>query len=128
MDFIGKKLFNRTTEVLQRSMDIRTTRNRVLSSNIANSETPGFVSKDVPFEKILERSIQNQSLIGLKKTHPQHFPGGLNTEIELESGLEAVNIDKEMAKLAENNLMFQAGVQSLMKKFEALKVTITEGR
>ncbi len=128
MDFIGKKLFNRTTEVLQRSMDIRTTRNRVLSSNIANSETPGFVSKDVPFEKILERSIQNQSLIGLKKTHPKHFPGGLNTEIELESGLEAVNIDKEMAKLAENNLRFQADVQALVKKFEGLKYAIEGGR
>jgi flagellar basal body rod protein FlgB len=33
-----------------------------------------------------------------------------------------------MAKLAENNLMFQAGVQSLVKKIEALKMTISEGR
>ena len=41
---------------------------------------------------------------------------------------EGVSIDQEMAKLAENNLMFQAGVQSLVKKIEALKMTISEGR
>ena len=31
-----------------------------------------------------------------------------------------------MAKLAENNVMFQAGVQTLVKKFEALKFTIID--
>jgi flagellar basal body rod protein FlgB len=48
--------------------------------------------------------------------------------METQPNSDGVSIDREMAKLAENNLMFQAGIQSLMKKFEALKVTITEGR
>jgi flagellar basal body rod protein FlgB len=39
-----------------------------------------------------------------------------------------VDVDQQMAKLAENNLMFQAGIQSLIKKFEALKVSVTETR
>jgi len=29
--------------------------------------------------------------------------------------------------LAENNLMFQAGVQALVKKFEAFRMAISEG-
>jgi flagellar basal body rod protein FlgB len=37
-----------------------------------------------------------------------------------------VNIDQEMGKLAENNVMFQAGIQALLKKFEAIKITISE--
>jgi flagellar basal-body rod protein FlgB len=49
------------------------------------------------------------------------------TPVEVESSTDGVNIDQEMAKLAENNLMFQAGVQALVKKLEALKTTITEG-
>ena len=33
-----------------------------------------------------------------------------------------------MASLAENNLKFQASVQALIKKFESLKVSVTEVR
>lgn len=133
---IGKKLFDQTMGVLNQSLDVRTARHRVLSSNVANAETPNYASKDLPFQKILERSTENSSLISLRKTHPQHFPEpgssvmttDWSSEIETQTSEEGVNIDQEMAKLAENNLMFQAGVQSLVKKFEALKITISEGR
>ena len=133
---IGKKLFDQTMGMLNRSLDVRTARHRVLSSNVANAETPNYVSKDLPFQKILERSTENASAIPLRKTHPRHFPEPGSTvlttdwssEIESQPSEEGVNIDQEMAKLAENNLMFQAGVQSLVKKLEALKMTISEGR
>ncbi len=132
---IGKKLFDRTVGVLNRSLDVRTDRHRILSGNIANADTPNFIPKEIPFQKILERSVENPANLPLRKTHPQHFPEPAGsttrewtTEIETLPHSDGVNIDQEMAKLAENNLMFQAGIQSLMKKFEALKVTITEGR
>ena len=133
---IGKKLFDQTMGVLNHSLDVRTVRHRVLSSNVANVETPNYTSKDLPFQKILERSVKNYSTIPLQKTHPQHFPESgssllttdWSSEVENQPLEEGVNIDQEMAKLAENNLMFQAGIQSLVKKLEALKMTIAEGR
>lgn len=128
MNILGRKLFDRTDEVLERSMDIRTSRHRVLSSNIANSETPDFNAKDIPFEKIVERSIEQQSVIALRRTHENHFPGGLNFEIDVETGSEPVNIDKEMAKLAENNLRFNADVQALIKKLDGLRFAIEGGK
>ncbi len=128
MNVLGKKLFDRTDELLQRSMDIRTSRHRVLSSNIANSETPDFAPRDIPFEKIMERTIALQSTMGLKRTHEKHLPGGFPAEIDIEKSSETVNIDKEMAKLAENNLRFQADVQALVRKLEGLKYAIEGGR
>jgi flagellar basal-body rod protein FlgB len=131
---IGKKLFDQTMGTLNRSLDVRTARHRVLSSNVANAETPNYAPKDLPFQKILERATESSSAIPLRKTHPQHFPEPVvltsewSAEVESQPGGEGVNIDQEMAKLAENNLMFQAGVQSLVKKIEALKMTISEGR
>jgi flagellar basal-body rod protein FlgB len=101
---------------------------------VANAETPNYAPKDLPFQKILERATESSSAIPLRKTHPQHFPEPVtltsewSAEVESQPGGEGVNIDQEMAKLAENNLMFQAGVQSLVKKIEALKMTISEGR
>jgi flagellar basal-body rod protein FlgB len=131
---IGKKLFDQTMGTLSRSLDVRTARHQVLSSNVANAETPNYAPKDLPFQKILERATESSSAIPLRKTHPQHFPEPVtltsewSVEVESQPGGEGVNIDQEMAKLAENNLMFQAGVQSLVKKIEALKMTISEGR
>jgi len=121
------KLFDRTIEILGRSLDMRTSGHKALSSNIANAETPNYRSKNIPFQKILERSIDHTSAISLVRTHPVHFDETFENTLEMESSTDGVNIDQEMAKLAENNLMFQAGVQSLLKKLEALKMTITEG-
>ena len=42
--------------------------------------------------------------------------------------LPSINMLEEMVKLAENNLRFLAEVQALLKKFEALKFTISETR
>jgi len=125
---IISKLFDQTVGVLERSLDIRTPRHRVLSSNIANAETPDYEAKDIPFHKILERSMNQYSLLPLKRTHANHLPEGMITEIMVESVPGGVNIDQEMARLAENNLRFQAEVQALLKKFEALKFTISETR
>jgi flagellar basal-body rod protein FlgB len=125
----GKRLFDRTLGLIQRSLDLRSARHRVLSSNIANSETPNFVSKDIPFQKILERAIDPSSGPSLVKTHPGHLsleelsPGGQAVAVA-----EGVKIDEEMAKLAENNLRFQADVQALIKKLEGLRMVISEGR
>jgi len=133
---IGKKLFDKTMALVERSLDIRGSRHQILSSNIANVETPDYVAKDLPFQKIFERFLETSPTIPLQKTHPHHLPASeglpfsqdFTTEVETDPASAPVNIDREMAKLAENDLMFQAGVQALIKKFEALKSTITETR
>lgn len=124
---ITSRLFDRTFGLLQRSLDLRTSRHKLLSTNVANSETPNYLPGDIPFQKLLQHSIHNSSLISLKKTHTNHFPTCRNREMEVETSKGAVQIDQEMAKLAENHLKFQAEVQALIKKLEGLKVTIQEG-
>jgi len=125
---IFSKLFDQTFGLLERSLDIRTPRQRILSSNIANSETPGYEAKDIPFEKILEGSMNQYSLLPLKRTYTNHLPEGMDTEIAAETVPGGVNIDQEMAKLAENNMRFQAEVQALLKKIQALNTTIAQTR
>ena len=121
------KLFNRTIGLIQKSLDIRTFRHKLLSENIANSATPNFQSKDISFQKMLARSIDQPSSLSLRRTHIGHLPGGLEGGGEVETAAGGFNIEEEMAKLAENNLMYQAGIQALSKKLEGLKVTISEG-
>ena len=132
---IGKKLFDKTMTLVQRSMDIRASRHRILSSNVANIETPEYVSRDLPFQKVFEHCLEDSSALSMRKTHPAHLPAAegplsqdFTSPIETDPGPGGVDIDQQMSRLAENNLMFQAGVQALIKKFEALKVGISESR
>ena len=123
---ITRRLFDSTFKTIERSLDLRSLNHKVLSGNIANAETPGYLAKEVPFQKLLEKSLGESLNISLKRTHPRHLPESPDGDPEVESTSEAVDIDREMAKLAENNVMFQAGVQTLVKRFEALRFTITD--
>lgn len=128
-DLIGRKMFDETFHLLQRSLGLRVFRQKVLASNIANKETPNFVPQDVPFERVLSRSLKKQEEEGvLRKTHPHHLSAVPSVDTRLERMAEEFLIDREMAKLAENNLRFHADVQALVKRFENLRLAITEGR
>jgi flagellar basal-body rod protein FlgB len=130
---IGKKLFDQTMALVQRTLDIRGARHQVLSGNIANVETPDYVTKDLPFQKVFESSMEGPGQLAMKRTHQQHLPvyeeerTDFSRDIEMASA-PGVDVDQQMASLAENNLKFQAGVQALIKKFESLKVSVTEVR
>ena len=130
---IGKKLFDHTLGMVERTLDIRGARHQVLSGNIANVETPDYAAKDLPFQKVFENSLGGSGHLALQRTHKQHLPvfeeGRIDFSREVETAsAPGVDVDQQMAKLAENNLKFQAGVQALIKKFEGLKVSITEVR
>lgn len=124
---IKRRLFDQTIGLLHRSLSLRTIRHRVLSDNIANAETPNYIAREVPFQKVLEGAMQDASPVLIRRTHPRHLSGGDPGAISLESSGQGVFLDQEMAKLAENNLMFQAGVKALIAKFEGLKTVIQEG-
>lgn len=119
-------LFDQTIGFLQRSLDIRTFRHKVLSDNIANAATPLHRPKDIPFQRMLERSLIQSSNLDPQKTKRDHLSGKEGNPFEVEISGEEVSIDREMARLAENNLMYQAGVQTLIKKLEAIRITLME--
>jgi len=124
---IKRQLFDHTIGLLQRSLDLRTFRHRILSDNIANSENPNHAPGEISFQKALQDAMQGPSPAFLRTTHPRHLSGDFQGAAEITSSTEGIQLDREMAKLAENNLMFQAGVQALLKKFEGLKTVIQEG-
>ncbi|MBE0461796.1 MAG: flagellar basal body rod protein FlgB, partial [Candidatus Aminicenantes bacterium] len=99
-----RQLFDQTIGFLSRSLDLSASRHKIVSTNVANAETPNYKSMVFSFQKALERSIHQASPVQLKRTHPTHLSGDFESAPELEFSREGVNIDQEMANLAENNL------------------------
>ncbi|MCP4752272.1 MAG: flagellar basal body rod protein FlgB [Proteobacteria bacterium] len=134
------KLFDKNLDLLEKNMALRSRRNSMIASNIANRETPGYRAQDLVFEKELLQAFHSDRPGPLQTSDPRHFDGVKREPIEQVEGQQinsfnpdprmdgnTVNLDKEMAKLAENQLMYQAATRALNWKFHLLKSAITEG-
>ncbi len=134
------KLFDKNLAMLEKAMELRNRRNSMIAANVANRETPGYRSQDLVFEKALDKALHSDRPGPLKVTDPRHFDGVQREPIGDVTGTQinsfnpdprmdgnTVDLDKEMAKLAENQLMYQAAVRSVNWKFRLLKSAIMEG-
>ena len=134
------RIFDRNLQLLQKAMSLTQKRQGLISSNIANRETPGFRAQDMTFDKELTTALHSDRPGPLKVTDPRHFDGVKREPLELVKGNQfnsfnpdprmdgnTVILDKEMAKLAENQLRFAAQTRAINYKFRMIKSAITEG-
>ena len=136
MNILGKN--DQTAELLATVLNLRSKNQQVIGSNIANAETPGYSAKSLEFEHQLKSALQGGGLEPVK-THPNHIPvhqtglsriSGTVTVQEDQTGIgdeNSVNVDQEMVKLSENQLLYRAAVTMLNKKMSLLKYTINGG-
>ena len=132
---------NNIFTIAQKSLNFRTTRHDLLASNIANKDTPGYKAEDLVFQARLEKALRTEQPSPLKQTDSRHFDGRQTPplhEVEAQRILSAapypdfngntVDLDREMAKIAENQLMYNATLRMMAHKFRGLKSAISEGR
>jgi len=134
---VSIKVFDRTLEALSKSLDMRSQKQVVISSNIANADTPGYQAKELNFEKALANALTLDGF-PLERTHAAHFAaGGSINDLEGELANQINNVvredgntvdrDVEMAALAENQLLYNAAADLLKKKLALIKYSISEG-
>jgi len=132
--FLDKVIFSKTkVPVLTAVLDVTQLRQRVIANNIANVETEGYRRKDVRFQDYLESFVRRPDVEGTR-TEERHIPipkpiaspevfeapSDVNA-----SGINNVDVDREMADLAENHLFFNAGQRLIARQFEGLRKSIT---
>ena len=121
-------LFDTSTRVLEKSMDMYLTRHNVIADNIANAETPFYKSREVNFESELQRAVasEEQGLAGveIESVRPQIRQ---DADTELGQDLNTVDMDKEMARMTKNDVQYSAATQRISKKFALLKYAISGG-
>lgn len=142
-------LFNTTIDLLGKNIDLRTRNQNLITSNLANAETPGYTPKSLEFEQELQSAVKNSSRYSSRGTgsgsvtNPAHIPlrgtsGGKISDVAgrvVETPAKtpgrdgnSVELENEMSKMMQNQVMFNASVQLLSKKFEGLKSALREGK
>ncbi len=108
---------------LQSTLNQAYRRHNVLSGNIANSDTPEYVPRDIEFTDYLKRQLDGDSL-SETAMQPEALP-----RPGAQMGLDGnrVDIEDEMMKLAANKMLYQLVATSLQKKMALIRYSIDEG-
>ena len=133
------ELFGKTTDALGAAIQFRLLKQNVTSSNIANAETPGYKAKKMDFEEALSRAVDIHGLGKMHTSHKEHFPVNGNSisnvradvyenpDITVTNDGNTVDLEREMAELAENSLVYNAAIQLINKKLANMAYAVTEG-
>lgn len=122
------KLFDGVIQTSRLALDARMDRQGLIQSNVANIETPGYTGQDFSFAAVMKNAmLQRGKLAQTNERHLGLDPVTVSESLEFSKENRPVDLDEEMQKLAENQLMFQVTSKILGNKFDGLKLAIDEG-
>lgn len=132
-------IFDRTVGVLGKVLDLRNRSQQIISSNLANIDTPGYTPSRLRFEEDLQQALDDKSQAAPQR-HVKHFDitsgsleqvNGRVERLSQNNGLgdqNGVDLDQEMVAQAENQIFYEAATQMLNKKLGLLKYVIQSDR
>ncbi|RLQ95751.1 flagellar basal body rod protein FlgB [Falsibacillus albus] len=129
------RLFSNTVGTIEQALDYSALKQKVISQNIANVDTPNYKAKDVSFKKFLEEA--NSSQVEAYRTDPKHFSFTSSSEspavisqanVRYNENGNSVDVDKEMSDLASNQIYFDALTSQLNNQFSILQAVIKGGK
>lgn len=110
-------------------------KNKVINKNIANVGTKDYKREDVAFKDLLQENINSS----LKTTNDKHLganntedvPGGFEVvndkNSDMASGVNNVDIDNEMADLAENSIKYKFAAKKIGTFYRDIQEAIKSG-
>ena len=128
----------KTLNAMESYMDRLSQRHKVVASNLANIDTPGYKTKEISFHATMDELTAKDSAGKLRITRERHIDGEafgppVNMVFQPEGLIERadknnVDIDWEMKKLNETSFGYSMMTQMLRGKYNKLSTSMTEGR
>ena len=109
-------MMNRISGELERYMDLLSARQKLVATNIANAETPGYRTQDIDFQAEFQRAMGGAPAVV--------EPAGL----AMKNDGNNVSIDRESRLLSENALRFNVAANLLRGQIQMTRLAIKEGQ
>ena len=106
-----------TTANLTRYMDLLSARQRLVTSNIANADTPGYKTQDIDFQFEFASLVNGQAPQTIQPDGLPEKPDGNN-----------VSMDREARLLAENAIRFNLASTLVRGELKQIRSAIDEGK
>jgi len=110
-------MLDSVTGSLERYMDLLSMRQKVVASNIANADTPGFKTQDLNFQSEFASALSGS------QPHAAEVVG-----LPVKNDGNNVSLDRESRLLAENALRFNLASSLIKEQIRMVKEAIQEGK
>ena len=128
--------------LLEKSLDVESTRRKVIANNIANVDVPHFKRSEVNFESELKRALEenkevNEDRLPAILTNEKHIPFYENRDVRtvsprinvdyttsMRNDGNNVDIEREMVDASKNSMRYSSTVQSIGQSFKILKMVM----
>ena len=131
-------IYGPNAELMGKVMDLRLERQNLVMSNLANINVQGYKARTLDFEKDLQEAVGSQELkANLTRADgqgPSHFSAkDFDAEVIKQYkprtvyGTDAVDMDKEMAAMSKNSLMYNALTTVVKSNFTDISKVIMDG-
>lgn len=132
-------MVNKLDEALrfqQTALSLRTARQELLASNIANADTPNYKARDVNFASVLQNALAGTSTaLPIAQTSSAHLEGNSGDSIlgapvmyrkpvQPSADGNTVDMDVERAQFADNALRYEASVKFVSERFKSILTAI----
>ena len=119
----------------EQALQLRAMRNEILSSNIANADTPNYKARDIDFKSAFAAARSNSHT--LRTSHERHLPVGrgqsaladVKYRLPMQPSVDGntVEVDIEQAQYAENTVRYRASLSFLSSQISGLRFAIKGG-
>lgn len=121
------------------ALSLRVARQELLSSNVANADTPNFKAKDIDFASVLNQKLSlapSQNQVNLNTTSPMHinsaasgvFGDNILYRVPLQPSADGntVDMDMERTRFADNAIKYDASIAFLNNEFRNISSALQE--
>jgi flagellar basal-body rod protein FlgB len=135
---LNKFLFEQTNlPLLHKGLDTYALRQQASAHNIANANTFGYRRMEVQFEDELRKALKLEDGVSSPQTSQGHFKIGAGTleqvepvaympdDPDLHSGINNVDIDEEMVRLAKAQLSFDFASRMSHRTFSGIRSAVS---
>jgi flagellar basal-body rod protein FlgB len=114
-------MLNPLTNSLERYMDLLSDRQKLVASNIANADTPGYKTKDIDFQFEFVSAMSQQGV----SAKPNVIEA---QDLTTRNDGNNVSMDREARLLSENALRFNLASSLYKAQIRAIRTAIQEGK
>ena len=109
-------MLSRLSDTLEHYMDLLSARQKVVASNIANADTPGYKTKDIDFQSEFRYAVGNGA------AHSIEVAG-----LPVKNDGNNVSLDREARLLTENDMRFNLASNLLRSEVQSMRAALQSG-
>ena len=110
-------MIDRLTDSIEQYMNVVSARQKLVASNIANADTPGYKTKDLDFNSSFLSALDGEAPKAVQVQGLQAKNDGNN-----------VDLDREARLLAENAMRFNVASNLMRSQIQQVKDAISAGK